>query len=110
MPVLKTYPFYLRATIILFGLILCSYALANLRDILVPFSFALLVAILLNPLVNRLEVWKIPKVPAIAIALLIALVVIAGVWYFLATQMMHFTSQLPELQRKTGQLVSKLQQ
>ena len=110
MPMLKTYPFYLRATVILFGLILCSYALANLRDILVPFSFALLVAILLNPLVSRLERWKVPKIPAIAIALLFAIIVIGSVWYFLAIQMMHFTSQLPELEHKTDQLVSKLQQ
>jgi predicted PurR-regulated permease PerM len=110
MATLKKYPFYVRATIILFGLILCSYALANLRDILVPFSFALLIAILLNPLVGRLERWHIPKIPAIAIALLVAIVVISAVWYFLATQMMHFTSQLPELERKTDQLVSKLQQ
>jgi predicted PurR-regulated permease PerM len=105
----KTYPFYLRATIILFGLILCSYALANLRDILVPFSFALLIAILLNPLVGRLERWKVPKIPAIAIALLVAIIVIGAVWYFLATQMMHFTSQLPALEQKTDQLVAKLQ-
>ena len=109
MPVLKTYPFYIRATIILFGLILCSYALSNLRDILAPFSFALLIAILLNPLVNRLEIWRISKVPAIAIALLVAIVVIGAVWYFLATQMMHFTSQLPALEIKTDSLVSKLQ-
>jgi predicted PurR-regulated permease PerM len=105
----KIYPFYVRSTIILFGLILCSYALANLRDILIPFSFALLVAILLNPLVNRLELWRVPKVPAIVLALLVAIVIIGGVWYFLTTQMMHFSSQLPELEAKTDTLVSKLQ-
>lgn len=109
MPALKTYPFYVRSTIILFGLILCAYSLANLRDILVPFSFALLVAILLNPLVNRLEFWRVPRIPAIAIALIVAIVVIGAVWYFLATQMMHFTSQLPALEVKTDTLVSKLQ-
>src|ERR1700754_4541744 len=110
MPNLKKYPFYLRSTVILFGLILCSYALANLRGILIPFSFALFLAILLNPLVDRLEQWKIPKVPAILLALVIAIVVIGGVWYFLATQMMHFTTQLPALQKKTTELVSHLQQ
>lgn len=109
MPVQKSYPFYVRSTIILFGLILCSYALANLRDILVPFSFALLVAILLNPLEKRLELWGIPKIPAIALSLLVAIVVIGSIWYFLATQTMHFTSQLPALQEKTDTLVSKLQ-
>ncbi len=110
MTILKKYPFYLRATVILFGLILCSYALANLRDILVPFSFALLMAILLNPLVGRLESWKLPKVPAIVVALLVAAVIISAVWYFLATQMMHFTSQLPMLEKKATDLVFRLQQ
>jgi len=109
MPMLKKYPFYIRATVILFGLILSSYALSNLQDILVPFSFALFLAILLNPLVDRLVGWRLPKVPAILVALLVAIVVIGGVWYFLATQMMHFTSQMPALEKKTTDLVSKIQ-
>jgi predicted PurR-regulated permease PerM len=107
---LKKYPFYLRATVILFGLVLCSYALANLRDILIPFSFALFLAILLNPLTDLLMRWKIPKVPAIALSLLIAIVVIAAVWYFLANQIMRFTDQLPVLEKKTAEQVSRLQQ
>ncbi|MBS1662469.1 MAG: AI-2E family transporter [Bacteroidetes bacterium] len=110
MPTLKKYPFYIRSTVILFGLVLVSYALANLRGILIPFSFALFLAVLLNPLVDRLEQWKVPKVAAICLALVVAIVVIGGVWYFLATQMMHFTDQLPKLQQKTTELVSKLQQ
>ena len=110
MPMLQKYPFYIRATVILFGLILCSYALSNLRDILVPFSFALFLAILINPLVNRLMRWKVPRIPAIALALLVAIVVIGAVWYFLAVQMMHFTSQLPALEQRTADLVSRVQQ
>jgi len=106
----KKYPFYVRATIVLFGLILFSYALANLRDILIPFSFSLFLAILLNPLMERLMGWRVPRVAAISIALLVAILVIGGVWYFLATQMMHFTSQLPALERKLDLLVSQLQQ
>jgi predicted PurR-regulated permease PerM len=110
MPNLKKYPFYLRSTVILFGLVLCSYALANLRGILIPFSFALFLAILLNPLVDRLEKWKLPKVVAILLALAVAILLIAGVWYFLATQIMHFTDQLPTLQQKMDHLVSRVQQ
>src|ERR1700761_2598976 len=106
----KKYPFYLRSTVILFGLVLCSYALANLRGILIPFSFALLLAVLLNPLTDRLERWKIPRVPAIALSLIIAIIVIAAVWYFLANQIMHFTSQLPALQKKAAGLMTKVQQ
>jgi len=109
MPILKKYPFYLRATVILFGLVLISFALANLRGILIPFSFALFLAILLNPLVDRLQKWKIPKVAAIILALVAAIIAIAGLWYFLATQMMHFTDQMPVLQKKTTELMSNLQ-
>jgi predicted PurR-regulated permease PerM len=110
MSILKKYPFYLRATVILFGLVLVSFALANLRGILIPFSFALFLAILLNPLVDRLQKWKIPKVAAILLALVLAIVAISGLWYFLATQMMHFTDQMPVLQKKSTELVTKLQQ
>jgi predicted PurR-regulated permease PerM len=110
MPISKKYPFYLRATVILFGLILCSYALANLRGILIPFSFAVFLAILLNPLVDRLMAWKAPKVLSITLALAAAILVIIGLWYFLATQMMHFTDQLPLLRKKFGELLVKLQE
>jgi predicted PurR-regulated permease PerM len=110
MPMLKKYPFYLRATVILFGLVLCSFALAELRGILIPFSFALFLAVLLNPLTDRLLIWGIPKVPAIALSLIIAIVVISGVWYFLATQVMHFTAQAPVLEKKSTELLGKLQQ
>ena len=109
MPILKKYPFYLRATVILFGLILASYALANLREILIPVSFAVFLAILLNPLVDKLMAWKVPKVFAIVLALLAAILVIAAIWYFLATQMMHFSDQLPLLKKKFVELLNKLQ-
>ncbi|HEV3327737.1 MAG TPA: AI-2E family transporter [Puia sp.] len=104
------YPFYIRATVILFGLVLCSYALADLRGILVPFSFAVFLAILLNPLMELLIKWKLPKVPAITVSLIVAIIVICGVWYFLANQMMHFKDQLPLLEKKTADLVSRIQQ
>jgi predicted PurR-regulated permease PerM len=107
---LKKYPFYLRATVILFGLILVSYTLSNLRGVLIPFSFAMFLAVLLNPLVDRLMKWRVPKVPAIVLALVVAIILICGVWYFLATQIMHFSDQLPALEKKGESLVSKLQQ
>jgi predicted PurR-regulated permease PerM len=110
MTIPKKYPFYLRSTVIVFGLVLFSYALASLRGILIPFSFALFLAILLNPLESRLEKWKIPKVPSIALSLVIAIITIAAVWYFLATQMMHFTAQMPLLEKKFTELLAKLQQ
>jgi predicted PurR-regulated permease PerM len=103
------YPFYIRATVILFGLVLCSFALANLRGILIPFSFALFLAVLLNPLMERLLKWKVPRVMAIIASLIVAILLISGVWYFLANQIMQFTDQLPLLQKKISDLIARLQ-
>ena len=104
------YPFYIRATVILFGLVLVSFALANLRGILIPFSFALFLAVLLNPLMERLLAWEVPRVGAITISLVVAILLISAIWYFLANQIMAFTDQLPLLQRKASELIARLQQ
>jgi predicted PurR-regulated permease PerM len=106
---LKKYPFYLKSTVILFGLILFVYALSNLRGILVPPAFALMLAILLNPLTNRLQQWKIPKIWAIIISLLLAVIIIAGIAYFLSSQIAGFSDQLPELKKKFAELSARLQ-
>jgi predicted PurR-regulated permease PerM len=104
------YPFYIRATVILFGLVLCSFALANLRGILIPFSFALFLAVLLNPLMERLLRWQVPRVAAIAVSLVVAILVIGGIWYFLANQIMQFTDQLPLLEKKGSELIQRMQE
>ena len=106
----KQYPFYLRSTVILLGLTLFVYAIFNLKSILVPLSIALLIAVLLNPLVNRLQQWKIPPAWSIAIALLVAVIVIGGIGFFLSSQMAHFTEQLPLLKKKFAELSANLQQ
>jgi hypothetical protein len=52
---IKVYPFFIKATVILFGLILFCYTLHVLAPVLVPFAFAGLLAILLNPVANRFQ-------------------------------------------------------
>jgi len=42
---IRQYPFYFKATVILFGLGLFVYSLPMLSGILVPFAFALIIAI-----------------------------------------------------------------
>jgi predicted PurR-regulated permease PerM len=107
---IKQYPFYLKSTVILLGLILASFILSELREILVPLSFALFLAILLNPLVALLEGWKISKTWAIIFSLLVAVLAIMGMAYFLSMQMASFSDQVPLLKQKSTQMVSNLQQ
>ena len=109
-PAVKEYPFYLKTTVILLGLILMSFALMNLKEILAPIAFALIIAILLNPLVLRLERLKINRVIAISIALVFAFIVIGGVIYFLSSQVMKFSTNFPLMKVKFIQLFGQLQE
>ena len=106
---LKKYPFYIKSTVVLFGLILCSYALFNLRDILVPIAFALMLSILLNPLTTRLEKWKFPRIAAITVAIVVAMLLIAAVGYFLFIEIGGFSSELPVFKKKFITLIAQAQ-
>jgi predicted PurR-regulated permease PerM len=105
----KEYPFYLKSTVVLFGLILLVYVLLTLRDILTPLTFAVIIGILLNPLVNRFEKLRIPKMISIILAMLIAVIVILGIGFFLSTQIAHFSESIPLLTKKATQMLTELQ-
>jgi predicted PurR-regulated permease PerM len=106
---LRKYPFYMKSTIIMFGMVLLVFILWSLRDILVPLSFALLLSILLNPLTGVLEKWKVPRILAIAVSILLAMTILLGVTYFLFLEIGSFSSQLPAFKEKFGMLLSNLQ-
>lgn len=102
-------PFYAKVTTILFGLVLAVYILRGLGDILTPLAFAAIIAILLNPLVNKLGTYKLGKIPSIIISMLLAILVVSGVFYFLSSQILGFGENLPALKAKFGSLLGSLQ-
>ncbi|HCN83337.1 MAG TPA: AI-2E family transporter [Sphingobacteriaceae bacterium] len=105
----KQYPFYIKGTTILLGLVLLTYSLSNLRGILTPIAFAMIIAILLNPLVNRFRKKKIPHVVSILLSMLIGICVISSILYFLSSQIVRFSENLPLLKEKFNGLLSELQ-
>ena len=105
----KQYPFYIKSTVIIFGLVLITYSLATLTDIMAPIAFSLIIAILLNPLVNKLQHWGVKKVVAISLALTLAILCVAGICYFISSQMMHFGNSLPELKAKFNEHFKEVQ-
>ena len=105
----KQYPFYIKSTVILLGIVLLVYILVTLRGILVPFSFALIIAILLNPLVNRFRKWGVGHIVSIILAMLVAVLIFGGVMYFLSSQIIGFSENLPALEAKFGTLLAQLQ-
>lgn len=104
----KDYPVYIKIPAVLVGLLAGVYILFILGDILVPLAFAILISILLNPLYSRLEA-RMPKVGAILLTLLIATLIVAGLFYFLSTQISVFLESLPQIKLKLSGLLTQLE-
>ncbi len=105
----KEYPFYVKSTVVLLGLVLTVYILMNLRDILVPLAFSVIIAILLNPAVNRIKRLGVSNVIAISIALFISVIFVGSIFYFLSSQIAGLVDNLPLLKAKLGSLLHELQ-
>ncbi|RKR83561.1 putative PurR-regulated permease PerM [Mucilaginibacter gracilis] len=105
---IKDAPFYKQSTTVLIGIIALIYAFSVLADILIPLAFAAFLAVLLNPLSNWLQRLKMPRVLAISLALLIAIILVAALFYFLSTQMMQFGESLPMLKQKFSEIFANL--
>lgn len=98
-------PQYQKLSVILLGLVALFYALSLAQPIVVPMLFALLLAMLLNPVVNAFSRIRIPRVLGISLAVLLAMLALAGVGYFIVTQAMHFSETLPQLEEKWNALL-----
>jgi len=103
----RIFPFYIKAPLVIIGLYLLFYIMFLLQDILVPVAFSMLVAILLNPIYNRLMKWRIPKILSICLTLLVAILVFSGVMLFLSTQIIQFGDMIPQLKQKSLSLLEE---
>ena len=108
--IVKQYPFYLKATVILFGIILLVYVLFNLQDIMIPLAFAMIFAILLNPVYTWFQRHKVPKILSIVIPLLLSFIVFGAIMYFLSSQIARFSDTLPLLKQKFSSLTTQFGQ
>lgn len=104
----KEYPFFIKAPLILLGLVIFVFILSILRDVMVPLAFAALIAILLNPLCVRLE-QKMNKIVAIIISMLIAILALAGLAYFLSSQIAHFFDNVDAMKQKFAEMLVNIQ-
>jgi predicted PurR-regulated permease PerM len=99
-------PHYQKLSLILLGLVALFHALSAVQGILVPVLFALLLAMLLNPVVNFLTRKRLPRILAIALCVILAMIALAGMSYFIVTQAAQFSETLPQLKQKLGVLFS----
>jgi predicted PurR-regulated permease PerM len=93
-------PFYAKASL----LILAAYAFISMmyigRNIILPIIFAFVFAIVLHPVESFLIKLRLGRVLSIAITIILALLIVAGLSMFIILQVSRFTETLPELVQK----------
>ncbi|TDH25142.1 AI-2E family transporter [Segetibacter sp. 3557_3] len=93
-------PFLVRFSLVLFCLIAFSFIVYIGQDVIVPFAFAGLLAVLLLPFNRMLEKKGLGRVPATLISLTIFFIALIIVVYFLFTQIASFLDDFPTIERK----------
>ena len=101
-------PLYFKISHILIGLLAFSFILYIGKDIIVPIIFSLLVAILLNPLVNFLVKHRCNRVIAIILVVMATLLLIFGILFFIISQASLLSESLPALRQKFFVLLDDL--
>ncbi|MCE3226398.1 MAG: yhhT [Bacteroidetes bacterium] len=97
-------PFYFKASILLLGLIAFFFVIYIAQNILLPFVFSVLMAILLDSVVGFLIRKGMNRILAISLTLFTALLLIAGLILFITSQLNTFSDDLPNLREKFNAL------
>ena len=100
--VLPPYAKYAFLLIVFFG---TGYLLVIGEGILAPIVYATLFAILLNPFVKFLEMHKVPRVLAITIVMLLAILLVTGLVVFITMQMRMFGESVPQLVKRFNEFL-----
>lgn len=95
----RQFPLYIKITCMLSSLVIVFYALYILQDIFIPFAIASLFAVLLNPLVKKMEKYM-PRILAISLTVFLVIVLVWIVIFFISQQFSVFNDNLPALQQK----------
>src|SRR3546814_17772113 len=82
-----------RLIVICAGLLVLGYVVLRLETVLIPVGLALLASALLIPIVDRLQVWGVPRSAAVIVVLLASIGLVAGIMTFVVEQ---FIDGLPQ--------------
>lgn len=98
-----------RTTAFLLFFILFVYGIIVAREFLYPLAFGFLLAYLLFPVANFLEMNRIPRILAILISIILAIVVIGSVFTFFYEQLSHLLEDFATLKKKALRNIDILQ-
>lgn len=103
------YPLSARLAFVLICLVIIIYGMYVLQGVLTLMAFSVLIAMLLYPLCKRLERWRLPRVWAIFICLIVLIGVLAGLIWLTSRQMTNFVDDFPKFQQKIRTILDRLQ-
>ncbi|MCS6991412.1 MAG: AI-2E family transporter [Chitinophagales bacterium] len=98
-----------RTTLVLAFLVLATLVLYYGKPLLIPLTTAALFAMLLLPVVRRLERLHLGRLPAVMVALMLFLAVVVGTFSLLSAQVMLLMKDLPMFQQRFNERLEQLQ-
>ncbi len=94
------YPFFIRLTIVLFALISIGFILYIGQSVIMPVMMAFLFAILLRPVVSFFKSkLHFPHVIAVTFAVIVFVMVIAGIFTFISFQVSEMANDFGKIQK-----------
>ena len=93
----QKFPFYAKASLLLIGLYVLINMLYIAQGIIVPFVFAVIIAIVLHPIVNFFVRKRINRVVAIVITIFLSFIILASLAILLFSQASQFSQSWPLL-------------
>ena len=90
-------PFYVKLVYQFLVIFFICFFINIAQNVLIPFVFAVLITVLLLPVVSFLESRKFGKVFSISVAILLFVGFIAGIIYFLSSQIVSFIQDVPSI-------------
>ena len=100
-------PFYAKAGIFFVGLSALFAILYIAQGIIIPLIFGIIIAILLNPIVNFFLHHKINRIFAIFFTLLLCALVLIGFIELIYTQAISFSESWPVLVKKFSEIINQ---
>ncbi len=102
-------PFYVKLGFQFLVIFFICFFITVAQNILIPFAFASLLAVLLLPVVNFFESLKISRAISILVPIILAIGIIVGIVYFLSSQIAGFMQDIPSIKEHLNEHFISLQ-
>ena len=104
------FPLYVKAPLVMLGLALVVFTLHIAADLIFPLFFAAIFAVMLHPVEQWLLRRKVPPLLAIALTVVLGVAALLALLYFVYSEVVQLSSQLPVFKAKLLQTATVTEQ